>query len=825
MEASKMLLLNLNGKWSMKRTDEDSWINSCVPGSVYSDLLNNGKMQDPFYRDNENSALKLSNYNYEYKRNFQIDKNMLSHDKIFLLCKGLDTICTIYINDKKIANTDNMHRTYEFDIKHFISEGNNTIHIIFFSPLKYIEKKQKEYPLNGDYIPGIPHIRKAHYMFGWDWGPKLPDMGIWRDISIIGFNKERIDDVYITQTHEKGSVNLDIKVNIEKWLKSDSEIAVKITSPSNEIIEKSILTDKKEEHINIKIENPMLWWPNGFGKHPLYSVKVMLKESETILDSNDLKIGLRTLTVKREKYKWGESFAFEVNGVKIFAMGADYIPEDNILSRCSKEKTEKLIKSCIEANFNFIRVWGGGFYPEDYFYDLCDKYGIIVWQDHLYACCVYRFTDKFMENITHETIDNMKRLRHHACLGLWCGNNEMESEWNDCGWNEKFSPSLKADYIKQFEFVLPRISKKTDPNTFYWLSSPSSKGSFDNPNDDSCGDMHYWGVWHGKEPFTSYRNYYPRFMSEFGLQSFPCLKTVKTFTKKEDRNIFSYVMESHQKSGTGNETILYYIAQNYKYPKDFDSLLYTSQLIQAEGLRYGVEHWRRNRGRCMGVTFWQLNDCWPAASWSSIDYFGRWKALHYAAKRFFAPVLVSACDEGTKVSLHVSNETLNKIDGKLTWNLRDSKSNIIKSSEKPIEVDKLSSKLCESLNFENMLDTDDKKRNSYLEFKLFRGSEEISCGTVLFVKSKHFNFYDPELAFDVSECEDKFVIHVSSKAYAKFVEVDLKDTDAVFSDNYFDLSAGDIKTIYVKKENISKNISPEEFKNQIKIRSLFDTFE
>jgi beta-mannosidase len=819
-----MILVDLKGKWQMRQVNQEAWLPALVPGSMYNDLLNNGKIEDPFYRDNEYTALELSNYDYEYQRSFEITNETLSHDRVLLLCEGLDTLAEIFINGSSIAKTNNMHRTYEFDIKGLLVPGKNDINVVFDSPVEYITKKHMEDPLNGDYIPGIPHLRKAHHMFGWDWGPKLPDVGIWRNISIIGYDKSRINDVYITQKHGENIVELDLRVRIEKWFEAEGYINVKITSPQGEIIEKRIRNFNPEEHINILIENPLLWWPNGFGSQPLYTVEVELLDNESILDASSYRIGLRTMTVHCEKDQWGESFAFEVNGVQIFSMGADYIPEDNIIARCSREKTEKLMKTCVASNFNSIRVWGGAYYPEDYFYDLCDEYGLIVWQDHMYACCAYRLTEDFKENITCETIDNMKRLRHHASLGLWCGNNELEYAWVDWGWSDKFSPQLKADYIKHFEMVLPEIAKEIDPNTFYWLASPSSTGSFDKPNDENYGDMHYWGVWHGREPFTAFRNYYPRFMSEFGLQSFPCLKTIETFTLPEDRNIFSYVMESHQKSGTGNEKILYYIGETYKYPKDFNSLIYASQLIQAEGIRYGVEHYRRNRGRCMGAIYWQLNDCWQVASWASIDYFGRWKALQYAAKKFFAPILVSACEEGTEVSLHVTNETMNKVTGQLVWKLRDAKSKIIESSAKTINIDMLSSTKGEELNFSNTLNTLEKKRDSYLEFEFIVDGNKVSSGTVLFVKSKHFGFIDPELSIKVSEQEDKFILNITACSYARFVEINLKDMDGIFSDNYFDLSAEDVKTIEIKKDDLSKPVSLEELKQQLELRSLFDTF-
>jgi Beta-galactosidase/beta-glucuronidase len=827
-----MKIIDLGGKWKMKRTGQEEWIDAKVPGSVYNDLMVNGLLEDPFYRDNEYKTLELSSYDYEYEKTFDVTQEILNSDKILLVCEGLDTLADISINGKQVASTDNMHRTYEFDVKETLFPGSNTIHVLFHSPVEFSKRMHKILPLanSGDAVEGISHIRKAHCMFGWDWGPKLPDMGIWRSITIQGYSYGKIDDILIRQIHASSKVTLDINVDVDILLNSELNIKVEITAPSGKVLQKS--SDVKAESasnivktsIQLEIDDPQLWWPNNYGAQPLYNVKISLVKDDITIDNRSLRLGLRSMKVRKEKDQWGESFEFVVNRTAIFAMGADYIPEDNILPRCSRERTEKLIKSCIDANFNSIRVWGGGYYPDDYFYDLCDEYGLIVWQDMMFACGIYNLDDAFKENISREAVDNMKRLRHHASLGLLCGNNEQEWGWSSWGWTNNYSAKLKTDYIKQFEILFPEIAAKIAPDTFYWPASPSSGGGFDIPNDDNYGDMHYWGVWHEKQPYTAYRKYFPRFMSEFGIQSFPALKTIETFTLPEDRNIFSYVMESHQKNGTANEKILYYISDNYKYPRDFDSLLFASQLIQAEGIRYGVEHWRRNRGRCMGAVYWQLNDCWPVASWSSIDYFGRYKALHYAAKRFFAPVLASACEDGTKVSLHVTNEAMTPVSGTLEWTLRDTGSGIIKKASIKVTVNALSSKEAVDLDFEADLPTLESKRNTYLEFRFTSDSRVESRGTVLFVKSKHFGFIAPEIKLDVIEADDCFNIKVSSKAFAKFVELDLAQGDAIFSNNYFDLSAGDDIQIKVMKENISKKLTLQEFKEQLKVRSLFDTY-
>jgi len=649
----------------------------------------------------------------------------------------------------------------------------------------------------------------------------IPDSGIWRDIEIQGFKTARIKDVYITQLHKGDKVTLDIRTTLERYKDKTLMVQYVITDPEGRETIKVVPQDTEVLSTQIDIDNPRLWWPNGYGSQPIYKIEAKLMENSEELDYKVYNLGLRTMRVRREKDQWGESFEFEVNGVSIFAMGADYIPEDNLLPRCNPERTEKLIKDCIAANFNSIRVWGGGIYPEDYFFDLCDKYGLVVWQDLMFACAVYRMTDEFTENIVREAEDNIRRIRHHACLGLWCGNNEMEVGWVDWDFFPKTS-KLRTDYIKQFEIVLPEVAKREDPNTFYWPASPSSGGGFEDPNSENIGDVHYWDVWHGLKPFTEYRKFFFRFASEFGFQSFPSLKTVEAFTLPEDRNIFSYVMERHQKNKAANGKILYYLSETFKYPKDFDHLLYTSQVLQAEAIKYGVEHWRRHRGRCMGAIYWQLNDCWPVASWASIDSFGRWKALHYYAKKFFAPILLSVCEEGNTAELYVTNDTMESMSGEIIWKLYDNdgyvqKEGTISSTEKA-----LSSSMWIKLDFSDILTTGKKRRSMYLKYSLISENSFISSGTVLFDKPKYFEFKDPRLSFDIAETEGKFIMTVNSEAFAKDVEISLKSIDSKFSANYFDVTPGEAVIVEIEKEWLSRHVTSLELKENISIRSIYD---
>lgn len=825
-----MIIQKLHDNWHMHRDGSQEVIPAQVPGSVYKDLLQNGMMEDPYYRDNELAALKLMEQDYVYETVFDAEPEILGQESILLSFAGIDTVADIYLNDTLLASVKNMHRSYEFPVKGILREKDNELKVELKSPIKYIKEQNEKDPIPGttDAMRGFPHLRKAHCMFGWDWGPRLPDAGIWKEVSLIGFSTARIDSVYIRQNHEHGAVTLSFDTDIDcvgaerlyrvgkdnQYLEG-LKVTATIISPDGDKIESTA----EEMLKGVLIENPQLWWPNGYGAQPLYQVKVQLwdAKNDRLLDGYERRIGLRTMTMHREKDAYGESFCHMVNGVKIFAMGADYIPEDNIISRITPERTYHLLQQAKEAHHNCIRVWGGGFYPFDSFFDACDELGLIVWEDFMFACAVYNLTEEFEENIRAEFIDNIKRIRHHACLGLWCGNNEMEM-FVDQGGEWVNSPTQKSDYVKMYEYIIPKILKEYDPQTFYWPASPSSGGAFDKPNDENFGDAHYWEVWHGNKPITEYRKFYFRYVSEFGFQSFPGLKTCETFTEPEDRNVFSYVMEKHQRNSAANGKIMNYMEQTFLYPTSFETILYASQLLQAEAMRYGVEHFRRNRGRCMGAVIWQLNDCWPVASWSSIDYCGRWKALHYYEKRFFAPVMISCDEEGIltqdtnpnaepyevkkSIRLNVANETMEEVCVTVKWALRDAKAQVKRSGEENLTVPALSSVW---LDREEMQDAE--LYGDYVSYECYMDEKQISCGTVLFTAPKHFRFVDPNLSVTVEGEE----LVIKADAYARSVEILNEDDTLLLEDNYFDLNAGE-KRVKIRKGE----------PKGLKIRSVYD---
>lgn len=816
-----MKVIELNTNWKMHRAGESEYIEATVPGSVYGDLLNAGKMEDPFWKDNEDEAVKLMEFDYEYVTTFDCDKEMLDKDEVIIHFDGLDTIADIILNGVKLGHVENMHRIWEYSIKNYLKEKANELRVYFYSPNKFIAEAYEKAPTRGteDAMNGFVHIRKAHCMFGWDWGAHLPDAGIWRPVTLLGIDTARLESVEVLQYHENGAVKLDIKPVIDvadslNELPAGLSTKVTLTDPMGKISS----YDNCENMI--VINNPMLWWPNGYGEQYLYTVSVdLVKDDGSVIDNWIRKIGLRTIEMDRTPDKWGERFATCVNGVNIFAMGADYIPEDHLLGRVTKETTKTLLEKAVFANFNSIRVWGGGYYPDDWFFDLCDEMGLVVWEDFMFACAVYDLTPEFEENITAEFIDNLKRIRHHASLGLMCGNNEMEQFVKERTWVSK--DSEVRDYIIMYERILPQIMKQYAPQVYYWPASPSSGGSFDDPRDENRGDVHYWDVWHGNKPFSEYRKFYFRYLSEFGFQSFPSKKTVETFTDDErDMNIFSYIMEKHQRNGAANGKIMNYMQQTYKYPSSFETVVYASQLLQADAIRYGVEHFRRNRNdsRCMGAVYWQFNDCWPVASWSSVDYSQRLKALHYYAKRFFAPIMISCEEDGMinsgqelvrlpfgfekAIKLCVANESMKDADITVEWQIRDASSKVLRNEEKMIKVPALTSVWLDKVELPDI-----DIYNEYVSYQAFNDGAVVSEGTVIFSYPKYFRYEDPELKATI----DGNKITVSASKYAKSVEILNDNEDLILSDNYFDLN-GDSKTVEVLSGNI----------DHLRLRSVYD---
>ncbi|WP_216616518.1 beta-mannosidase [Marinifilum caeruleilacunae] len=833
-----MIVKDLSSDWTFSEKDSLSWLPAKVPGCVHTDLLANGKIEDPFYRLNEHDLQWIDKKDWIYKTEFELDQVILSKGRIVLDFKGLDTYADVYLNDQKVLSADNMFREWTVDVKKYLKKGKNKLHIAFYSP---ITKGLELHDANAFVYPGAEndqaelgqvegnkrvsiYTRKAGYHYGWDWGPRLVSSGIWRPVYLRAWDHARIQDLQIVQNQVKENLASFTAV-LE--LESEQEVLADIQIRNNGLeLAASNVQLKKGVHkyeLNFDIENPKLWWPNGLGEQDLYTINAEINVNGRV-EQASRRIGIRTMEVVREKDDEGTSFYFKVNGVPVFMKGANYIPNDIFPSRVSKDQLKKVIETAKNSNMNMLRVWGGGYYEDDLFYDLCDEAGILVWQDFMFACAMYPGKREFLDNIKAEARDNIRRLRNHPSIALWCGNNEILVAWHNWGWKrqareqgEEVPAMVWKAYADIFHEVLPKAVEEYDPSRFYWSSSPSS-GTGVKP-DLINGDDHYWGVWWGKEPFETYATHIARFMSEYGFQSFPEMKSVRKYAEPEDCDIFSEVMKSHQRSSIGNETIEYYMLQDYRKPKDFESFLYVNHVLQAEGIKFALEGHRRAMPYCMGSLYWQINDCWPVASWSSTDYYQEWKALQYYVKKGFEPLLVSPYLEKDNLKVAVVNDHLKEIDAKLILKVMDFTGNVTWSESKEISIRKNSSEVFYGQQLKKFLQGRNPEKELFLvELKV---DSEVVARNILYFKSvKDVKLPKPKVEYSILKKENSYEIRIESDVLAKNVFLSLGDEDGFFSDNYFDVLAGETISIRLETE-----ISLEKLNEVIQLRTLDSTFE
>ena len=818
-----MLKQTLTGAWQFRQHGTEEWMPASVPGGVHTDLLALGCIPDPFEGDNERRVAWVAQSDWEYSRSFNVQPEVLQNEQVWLVCDGLDTLASLTLNGQPLGRTANMFRQYRWDVKSLLKPEGNELQIHFESVVRHAAQKQAARALAGvsQAIIGGPHVRKAPCQFGWDWGPQLPPIGIWKDIRLEAFDSARLSEVHLRQFHADGSVRVQAHLEIENWTPGLSAL-LQVTAPDGLAQTASaVLKSGTDNCLSLEIENPQLWWPNGLGDQPLYHVHVELSRSDVILDEKEYQLGLRTIELRQKPDEWGRSFTFVVNGRPFFAKGSDWIPADSFPTRITEASLEGLIRSAAETHQNMLRVWGGGFYEDERFYDLCDRYGIFVWQDFVFSCSIYPLDEpEFVENVRVEVIENVRRLRHRASLALWCGNNEMEQGWAEWNWNKSALQGLKEAYHLFFHHTLAEWCAAEDPDHAYWPSSPSSDTPFENPNGQIQGDAHYWDVWHGRKPFTAYRNQYPRFMSEFGFQALPPLETIRTYAAEPDWNMTSYIMEQHQKNASGNALMVGQMLDTFRLPKDFESLVYLSMVLQAEGIRYGVEHWRRHTHRVSGTLYWQLNDCWPVASWSSLDYFGRWKALHYAARRFYAPVMLSIEDDPPCQSIFLSSDLPEEWQGSVRWSLETLDGKLITCGEKLAQVEPAGVTAVESLDFSQYLN-DDTRRELVFTAELWQGDKWLARQTSFFVPTKHLSLVDPQIDSNLTLKDGLLAIELSARSLARLVECSLTDVDVIFSDNYFDLPA---QKVVIITAPLPAGWDVARAQAAFKVRSVYETY-
>ena len=772
---------------------KNRWYEAEVPGNNFSDLLQHGLISDPFYGTNEDSVQWIAKENWIYRSKFSVLGNTLTKNNQILVFKGLDTYAKVYLNDSLLLVADNIFRKWEVDVKGILKKENTLL--VTFDAVSKIEKEKQT---NLRYsLPGGDRVftRKAGFHYGWDWGAKITPSGIWRKVELKSWDACTINDIYVTQDNLTDSLaNLTVSIEIE----SSTAKTITIKVYDNILKDYKLTKGYNNISLNIQILSPELWWPNSYGKQKLYDMPVSISDKNGVLDKETKKIGLRKVELITEQDSLGESFYFKINNRPIFMKGANYIPQDNLQNRVTKNHYRNLLNDVKATNMNMLRVWGGGIYEEDIFYELCDSLGILVWQDFMFACAMYPSDSLFLGNVKQEAIDNVKRLRHHPSIALWCGNNENSEGWKRWGWQNEYDEKQKNEisegYKKIFQEILPTIVSENSQTT-YWESSP--KFGRGDPKHQFEGDAHYWGVWHDAEPFENFKKKVPRFMSEFGFQSFPEASTIATFSDSADWTLTSDVMKSHQKHPRGNSLITEYMAREFTVPKDFKKFIYASQVLQAEGMRIGLEAHRRSQPYCMGTLYWQLNDCWPVASWSSRDYYGNWKALHYTAQDAFAPISLSL--EKTKnnnFNIWVISDTTNCTDT-LLINTYSLEGRLVSSSKLFVKI-KSKSQLIDSIPF--------CKDNEFIICKLKQQKIESKVG---FTKAiKHYVFPKPNIQYQ--HIGDQLKFSTDTPAF----QIYLHGIKGNFSDNFFTLLPGEEKTL---------DISALEFNpNNLLIWSLYD---
>jgi beta-mannosidase len=811
--------------------DASQWHPAVVPGSVHLDLLRNKLIPDPFYRDNESKLQWIENADWEYRTTVQITPSLLAQKNVDLVFEGLDAYAQVFLNDKLVLTADNMFREWRVNVKSDLKAGANSLRIVFPSPIKIANEIAAKDPWQPKTrVEPKTYVRKAAYEYGWDWGPRFVTSGVWRPARIEAWDNARISNVNIRQLDISSSVaHLLAEVEVTATATGNATVGVDYGVGSGKRSEVSrivqLQTGVNRVVLPIDIANPTLWYPAGYGAQPIYKFNAQLKMGKQALDEATAKTGLRSIVLRREPDQWGRSFEFIVNGIPVFGKGADVIPFDSFPTRVTTQQYRQVLQSAVDANMNMVRHWGGGYYETDEFYDICDELGIMIWQDFMFGNDWQPGAYDWKLNVAAEAEQQLKRLRNHPSIVIWCGNNETEVAlaWKD---RDKLPADVRfqmwQDYVSTFSGILASAVNRYAPETPYWPSSPSA--DYEELSDKyQSGDMHDWSVWHGRVPFTDYELHNPRFMTEYGFQSFPEMRTVEAFTIPEDRlNIFTPVMLAHQKNNAGNSIIRDYMLRDYAQPKDFASFLYASQVLQAEGIKIGAEHLRRNRPRTMGSIYWQLNDCWPVASWSSLDYYGRWKALHYYARRFYAPLLVSPHQESGNVAVYVVSDKTTPTVATLRVRVLSFDGAVLSDKSQPVTIAPLASKVyltIPMLDISNLPNADLGKIFAVTD--LLVDNKVISSNEIFFVPKKEMQLPQAKIdsALAAGSSAGAYTLHLSAPMLAKSVYVSFGNVDTKLSDNYFDLLPGQAVDL-----NITSAVSLDELKKNLKVISLTDAF-
>lgn len=835
-EGKSPVRLELKSQWQFRQEGTNQWHKAEVPGTVHTDLMHNKIIENPFYRLNEKKLQWIGEKNWTYETTFDLPGEILNKDHIELIFKGLDTYAKVYLNDSLILSADDMFREWNASLKGLLKASNNSLRVEFRNVFDENIQKWKNAPFRLQSFPNNDqadtminmYSRKAGFHFGWDWGPRLVTYGIWRPIYIEAWNDYKLDHVQIIQkavTKEKASITSALEILSDK----DQHVSIQVLNGSSELASREYDLKKGSNKVSLdfSIMNPRLWWTNGLGEQYLYNFDFSVKSGNGYLDKKSVRTGIRSLEVVRQKDSLGVSMYVKLNGIPVFMKGADYIPQDNFQNRVTFERYKHMIKSAHDANMNMLRLWGGGIFEEDVFYELCDEYGILIWHDFMFACGMYPADSHYLENVKLEIIDNVKRIRNHPSLALYCGNNENEISWYNWGWKQMYSASeqkqYESDLKKLYYEVIPEALSLSDTTRYYHFSSPVA-GFNGIPNGN--GDIHYWGVWHGKEPFENYEKNLARFVSEYGFQSYPEMSTIKKYASLEDMNLHSEVMLSHQRCMSderrdkeyGNRLISTYMERYYNNSKDFESYVYLSQVQQAFGVKMAIESHRRNMPYCMGSLFWQIDDCWPVASWSSIDYFGKWKALQYYAKREYAQTIVSPVIKDSKFEVFIVNDKPEEVKAELDLALFDFSGKQLSKKTVPVTIKNNTSAIYFSADKAEVLGNYDETRTFVLAQVKAEGSL-LAENVLFFVYPKDLKLEKPKITMNVKKNSEGYTLELSTDKFAKDVCLST-DEDVFFTDNYFDLIPGISKKLELKTGKEIENLE-----GKIILFSLIDSYK
>ena len=837
----KTVVKNLHEGWKFRQARLTNWYPATVPGVVHTDLLQNKIIEDPFFRLNERGLQWIDKEDWVYETCFTLAADMMRKENMELVFEGLDTYADVYLNDECILKADNMFRCWSIPVRQYIREENNILKVYFHSPVKIDVPKWDalpyQYPASNDQSEngGLFNkkisifARKAGYHYGWDWGPRLVTSGIWRPVYIRAWSDLRINDVFIEQK-EVGAGRAVIAGHVE--LDADKDMNGVLVTITDEVTgrvlgewQADLKRGTNRVTVDFVLHKPKLWWSNGLGEPFLYRFRTDIIAGGELLDSKTERVGIRSLKVVHQPDKDGHTFYIELNGHPVFAKGANYIPSDNFLPRVTPENYKRTILDAAGVNMNMLRVWGGGIYENDVFYDLCDEYGIMIWQDFMFACSMYPAEGALLDNIHQEAVDNVKRLRNHACIALWCGNNECQDAWLGWGWkceierqNKEYADKIWAQYRQQYHVTLPGVVREYAPGTFYWPSSPFAfEGEMSGTTD---GDRHYWSVWHGKAPISDYDSEKSRFFSEYGFQSFPEFESVKRYAPyPEDWDIRSEVMMSHQRGGDhANGLIETYLLNEYKKPRDFRAFLYINHVLQGDAIKTAIESHRRQMPYNMGTLFWQHNDCWPVASWASRDYYGRWKAQHYYTRKAYDDILISSVVEGDDLKVYAVSDRLENTSGQLQLQVCQFDGTVVHHWGKSVGISGNDSRVCFSAPLAKLLEGAD-RGTVYVRVDYTDKSGRVYHNNYCLGKQKDMDYPKVDLQTEVHSIEGGYEVMVSSDKFARAVCLSVADNESVYSDNYFDVQPKSSVQVQVRTR-----LSAEAFNGSLRLTCLNNEF-